>query len=144
LTDLRPFFEYFGSLAAVYGKTTITTISEMRDKFSDTVDHLVSIYPYGSEVIKNGIVAVAAGGGNIAELHERIAKDGVNLLITGVTVDAPFTRKGHDMAREKRISMLGGTHYSTEKFACQAMCDYFKKLGLPAEFIEGSPSMLDL
>jgi putative NIF3 family GTP cyclohydrolase 1 type 2 len=90
------------------------------------------------------VVAVAAGGGNIADLHEQIARDGVNLLVTGVTVEAPFSQKAHDTAREKKINLLGGTHYSTEKPACQAMCGYFQKLGLPAEFIEGKPGMLDL
>jgi hypothetical protein len=39
---------------------------------------------------------------------------------------------------------MGGTHYTTEKPACLAMCDYFQKLGLPAEFIEGEPVMEDL
>ena len=46
LTDLQPFFEYYGSLAAVYGKTNITTISEMRDKFSDAVDMKTIIHSF--------------------------------------------------------------------------------------------------
>jgi hypothetical protein len=39
---------------------------------------------------------------------------------------------------------LGGTHYSTEKFACMAMTKYFEKLGLPSEFIEDAPGLADL
>jgi len=39
---------------------------------------------------------------------------------------------------------LGGTHYSTEKFACKKMCKYFEEKGLPARFIEGEPVMADL
>ena len=144
LTDLIPFYEYYGSLAVVYGKTTLTTVKEMREKFMEVLGHHASLYLYGSHDIKNGMVAVAAGGGNIVDLHEIMAKDGVNLLVTGVTINAPFSEKAHDSAREKKINLLGGTHYSTEKPACQAMCGYFKKLGLPSEFIEGKPGLEDL
>ena len=144
LTDLEPFFEYYGGLACVYGKTKYASVGEIRQKFAAMVGHRTSYYQYGTEEIASGRVAVAAGGGNIAELHEQIAKDGVNLLVTGVTFDAPSSQEAHAAARERKISLLGGTHYSTEKPACQAMCLYFQKLGLPAEFIEGKPGMEDL
>jgi putative NIF3 family GTP cyclohydrolase 1 type 2 len=144
LTDLVPFFPYYGSLACVYGRTKLKTVNEMREKFAEMLGHKASLYLYSSHEIKNGVVAVAAGGGNIAELHEQIAKDGVNLLVTGVSCKAPFAEKDHETAREKKINLLGGTHYSTEKPACQAMCGYFTKMGMPSEFIEGTPCMMDL
>jgi putative NIF3 family GTP cyclohydrolase 1 type 2 len=144
LTALRPFLEYYGSLAAVFGKTELSTVQEMRKKFTAVLGHRTSFYQYGTDEIKNGKVAVAAGGGNMVEVHEAIAREGVNLLVTGVTAKNPFIQKAHDSAREKRINILGGTHYTTEKPACQAMCEYFKKSGLPAEFIEGTPGLADL
>ncbi len=144
LTDLRPFLEYFGGIAAVFGKTELDTLKEMQEKFAVFLGHQASLYQYGSDKIKNGIVAVAAGGGNLVEVHEEIAREGVNLLITGITVKTPNTLKAHDLAQENKINILGGTHYSTEKPACQAMCDYFRKLGLPSEFIEGTPGLEDL
>lgn len=144
LTDLRPFLEYYGSLAAVYGKTALTKVKDMHERFAAMLGHRASLYQYGTDEIKNGKVAVAAGGGNIIEIHEDMAREGVNLLVTGVSVKNNFTQKTHDSAREKKINILGGTHYSTEKPACQAMCGYFKKLGLPSEFIEGTPGLEDL
>jgi putative NIF3 family GTP cyclohydrolase 1 type 2 len=54
------------------------------------------------------------------------------------------SRAAHDIARENKINILGGSHYSTEKFACMAMCGYFRKQGLPSEFIEDTPVMEDL
>jgi len=144
LTDLKPFFEYYGSIAAVYGKTTLTKATEMRERFTAMLGHRTSFYHYGTDEIKNGIVAVVAGGGNLLEVHEEIAREGVNLMVTGITIKTPNTMKAHDFAREKGINLLGGTHYTTEKPACQAMCKYFGKLGLPAEFIEGEPGFLDL
>ncbi|OGO30638.1 MAG: hypothetical protein A2Z29_11360 [Chloroflexi bacterium RBG_16_56_11] len=144
LTELRPFLEYYGSLAAVFGNTESTTVQEMSERFTAVIGHGTSLYQYGTDRIKNGIVAVAAGGGNIVEVHEEIAREGINLLITGITVKNPFTMKAHDFAKEKRINILGGTHYTTEKPACQAMCNYFRKLGLPSEFIAGTPGLEDL
>jgi putative NIF3 family GTP cyclohydrolase 1 type 2 len=144
LSNLKPCFEYYGSLAVVYGRTILKTVADMREKLAAVMGHHASLYLYGTHEIKNGMAAVAAGGGNIIELHEEMARDGINLLVTGVTVNAPFTQKAHESAQEKKINLLGGTHYSTEKPACQAMCTYFKKLGLPAEFIEGTPGMEDL
>ncbi len=144
LTDLRPFLEYYGGIAAVFGKTRISTISEMQEKFAAFLGHRASLYQYGSDEITNGIVAVVAGGGNLVEAHEEIAREGANLLITGITIKTPNTLKAHDLAKEKGINILGGTHYTTEKPACQAMCEYFKKLGLPSEFIEGTPGLEDL
>ena len=144
LTDLHPFYEYFGSLACVYGKTNCKTVNELREVFAGTMGHRISLYLYGGHEIKNGMVAVAAGGGNIIDLHDILAKDGVNVLVTGVTTNAGVVTSAHDSAREKKINLLGGTHYSTEKPACQAMCGYFQKLGIPSEFIEGEPGMADL
>jgi putative NIF3 family GTP cyclohydrolase 1 type 2 len=144
LTALKPFLEYYGSLAAVFGKTQYSTVQEMKEKFTAVLGHRTSLYQYGTDEIKNGIVSVAAGGGNLVQVHEEMAREGANLLITGVTIKNSYTQKTHDYAREKKINILGGTHYSTEKPACQAMCDYFMKLGLPSEFIEGTPGLEDL
>jgi putative NIF3 family GTP cyclohydrolase 1 type 2 len=144
LTDLKPFFEYYGSLAAVFGKTDITKVKEMQGKVAMVLGHKASLYQYGTDEIKNGMVAVAAGGGNIIELLKEITNEGVNTLVTGVTIKCTHTLKEHDYAKDKKINVLGGTHYSTEKPACQAMCGYFKKLGLPSEFIDDAPVMEDL
>jgi putative NIF3 family GTP cyclohydrolase 1 type 2 len=50
----------------------------------------------------------------------------------------------HRIAKENKINLLGATHYSTEKFACMAIVEYFAELGIEAEFIEGTPCMEDL
>ena len=42
------------------------------------------------------------------------------------------------------LNLIGGTHYSSEKFACMAVCEYFSKLGLQAEFVEDIPCFEDL
>jgi putative NIF3 family GTP cyclohydrolase 1 type 2 len=144
ITELAPFYEYFGGLAAVFGKTEYSTVQQLRDRFAEEMGHETSLYRYGDEGITGNRVAVAAGGGNIPDLLAEIDAAGVNVLVTGITVNRGAAAPAHDYAREKGINIMGATHYSTEKPACLAMCDYFKKLDLPAEFIEGEPVLEDL
>ena len=66
------------------------------------------------------------------------------MFVTGIAVKNEHSKKAHEFAEEHRINILGGTHYSTERFACIAMVDYFRKLGLSSEFIEGKPVMEDM
>jgi putative NIF3 family GTP cyclohydrolase 1 type 2 len=144
ITDLEPFYEYFGGIAAVFGKTEYSTIHELRDRFAAEMGHRTSLYSYGDEEITGNRVAVVAGGGNIPDLLAEIADAEVNVLVTGITVNRGAAEQSHDFAREKGINIMGATHYTTEKPACVAMCRYFKILGLPAEFIEGEPVLEDL
>jgi putative NIF3 family GTP cyclohydrolase 1 type 2 len=144
LEPQRPFAPYFGGLAGVFGKTDLATTMELRQKFQAAVGHEVSYYDYGEEKIKDGIVAVVAGGGNSVDILEDVARVGVNTLVTGITALNSHSQPAHDFAREHKINILGGTHYSTETFACLALVDYFTKLGLPAEFIAGQPVLEDL
>lgn len=139
----KAFAPYFGALAGVFGKTDLATIQDLRNKFQDAIGHEASLYKYGDNNLKDGIVAVVAGGG-LEETIEEIAQNNVNILVTGITAKNEYSRKAHEFAEKHRINVLGGTHYSTEKFACIAMVDYFKKAGLPSEFIEGEPVMEDM
>jgi putative NIF3 family GTP cyclohydrolase 1 type 2 len=140
----KPFAKYFGSLCAVFGKADLETVEELRKRFEDVVGHKMSLYKYGDNKIKSRTIAVAAGGGNDITVLEDIARAGVNAFITGITVKNEISRKAHEFAEKNRINVLGGTHYSTEKFACIKMCEYFENLGLPSEFIEDDPVMEDL
>ncbi|MDD5622573.1 MAG: Nif3-like dinuclear metal center hexameric protein [Actinomycetota bacterium] len=139
----KAFAPYFGTLAGVFGKTKYVTVQQLKGKFQEAVRHGVSLYNYGNIEISKGIVAVVAGGG-LEETIEEIAQNNVNVLITGITAVSDYSRQAHRFAEEHKINILGGTHYSTEKFACVAMIDYFKKMGLPSEFIEDKPVMEDM
>ena len=140
----KPFALYFGSLCGVFGKTTLATVQNLRKRFQDVVGHEVSLYNYGDNEIKNKTVAIIAGGGNEADTLKDIAKAGVNTFITGITAKNNHSQKAHKFAEKHRINILGGTHYSTEKFACISIIDYFKKIGLSAEFIKDNPVMEDM
>lgn len=139
----KAFAPYFGALAGVFGETDCTTVQNLKNKFQEIVGHEVSLYHYGDDKIKNGIVAVVAGGG-LGETIEEIAQNKVNILVTGIAVKNDYSKKPHEFAEKHKINILGGTHYSTERFACISMVDYFKKMKLPSEFIEDEPVMEDM
>ena len=139
----KAFAPYFGVLAGVFGKTDLSTIQDLRKAFEKSVGHKVSLYNYGDSEIKDRIVAVVAGGG-LDDTIEEIAQNKVNVLVTGITVKNDHSKKSHDFAKKHRINILGGTHYSTERFACISIVDYFKKMRLLSEFIEDEPVMEDM
>lgn len=140
----KPFGQYFGALAGIFGKSDISTIRELKEKFESIVGHGTSLYQYGTERIEEGVVAVVAGGGNMISMLEDIVRERVNTLLTGITVRNEISKMSHKFAEDNRINILGGTHYSTEKYACKAICEYFMRLELPSEFIEDKPVLEDL
>lgn len=135
---------YFGGLAGVIGTTTCKTTSELGILFEKAVGHPVKRYDYGNGKIINGGVVVVAGGGNEVGYLKEAFDMGINTVITGISSRNPHSEKEHAYEEQNGINVLGGTHYSTEKFACEKMCNYFTKLGLPSEFVAGIPVLEDM
>jgi len=144
LEIIKPFCEYEGGLCGIIAKTNCATVGELQEKFAAAIGHKVSLYPYGSPEIAGNIVAIVAGGGNDMDTLTQMRKEGISALITGITAKNDYSDDIHRFEQQHKINLLGGTHYSTEKFACIAMLEYFKKLGLPVEFIAELPCLEDL
>jgi putative NIF3 family GTP cyclohydrolase 1 type 2 len=85
---------------------------------------------------------VASGGLN--DTIEEIAQNNVNVLVTGITAKNEHSKKAYEFAKNQGINILGGTHYSTEKFACMSIVNYFRRIGLSSEFIEDEPVLEDM
>ncbi|HOW29318.1 MAG TPA: Nif3-like dinuclear metal center hexameric protein [archaeon] len=137
------FAPYFGALCGVVGTIDLENISDIKKRFEKILGHKSMLYKYGTDKLNKYKVAVVAGGGNDLDILEKIPKD-CNLFITGITAKNDYSKNAHDFSKKRKLNVLGGTHYSTEKFACIAMVEYFKKLGLPCEFIPGKPVMEDI
>jgi putative NIF3 family GTP cyclohydrolase 1 type 2 len=138
---------YEGMNLGVTCKTGIKTAAELAAHVKNVVAHEVKLWAYGDDLIRGGRVAVAAGGGDIGFIAEEIAGLGINMYITGCTRPIPTfepVMEFHRIASERKINVIGATHYSTEKFACIAMVEYFKGIGVPAEFVEGRYNLEDL
>jgi len=144
ITVERPFAEFSGALCGVIGMTDCKDVHELNNKYSQAVGHETKLYQYGEDRIIDNRVAIVAGGGNDADVVVEVIENGINVLISGLSTKNEYSFAAHEMEKENGINLLGGTHYSSEKFGCIAMCDYFKKLGLASEFIDGRPCLKDL
>ena len=134
------FCEYEGVKCGVLCKTDIKTATELAEYVNFIVGHEVKLIRNGSDEIHNGRVAIAAGGGSVGFAAKEIFELGINMYITGNTRKVPLVEsitEFHRIVEEKKINVIGATHYTTEKYACIAMVRYFEKLGIPAEFLEG-------
>ncbi|MGM5483055.1 MAG: Nif3-like dinuclear metal center hexameric protein [Nanobdellota archaeon] len=137
LEPTEKFGFYFGSYAGVLCDSN-NSLEETKGLFSNVLGHSSKLYQYGSSSKK---IAVVAGGGLDYDILKEASPD---LLITGVTTKNDFSRKAHEYAEKQEINVLGGTHYSTEKFSMIAMAEYFKHLNLEAEFLKDTPILEDM
>ena len=109
------------------------------------VGHAVKLYNYAEDVLSRGRFAIMAGGAKNTQIYEQLRDWGVNTFITGVTnPEGPWVGAIHEAAKASAVNLLGGTHYSTEKFAPMQMCHYFEAFGLPSEFLPETPRMTEL
>jgi putative NIF3 family GTP cyclohydrolase 1 type 2 len=148
LEIIEPFCQYDeNTQAGVICNTSLKSIHELQQLVEKTVGHQTKLYNYGENKIKNGKIAIAAGGGSYPFVAAEIAQKKINCYITGFTRPLPHfepTLEFHNIAKSHAINVIGATHYSTEKFACMAMVNYFLKMGLQAEFLEGKFFLEDL
>ncbi len=66
------FYEYYGVLVGIYGKTNLNRPEELADKLSSKVGHKTKLWKYGSNEIQDQKVALIAGGGNEIDIIQEI------------------------------------------------------------------------
>jgi putative NIF3 family GTP cyclohydrolase 1 type 2 len=141
------FCEYMGINCGVICKTDLKTAAELAEHVGSIVGHQVKLTGKGDDKIRDGLVAIVAGGGSVGFAAREIAEMGINMYITGCTRKVPFVEsieEFHSITGDRKINVIGATHYSTEKYACIAMVGYFESLGIQAQFLEGRYYLEDL
>ncbi|WP_172618233.1 Nif3-like dinuclear metal center hexameric protein, partial [Clostridioides difficile] len=122
LEIVKPFCKYDDKIeVGVICKTSLKSIEEIKELIKKSVGHDVKLYDYGDSVLKDGLVAIAAGGGSYPFVAREVAELGINLYITGFTKPLKHFEpvlEFHQIAKDNLINVIGATHYSTEKFAC--------------------------
>ncbi len=147
LEIVEDFCEYEGIKVGVICKTPIRVVREFSDYVKEVIGHEIKLRAYGEKEINNGLVALAAGGGSYPFVALELVEKKINLYLTGYTKPLPTfepTMEFHRIAQEGGINIIGATHYSTEKYACMEMVQYFNQLGIPSEFLPGSFYLEDL
>lgn len=146
LQSLTEFCEVDGVKVGYVASGEGKTVREWGILAGARLDCPAKIYPYGGEGPLERI-AVAAGGGSYDFVARELSSLGVKAYLTGFTRKLEGfepSREFHRICREEGISVIGATHAATEKFACMAMTDYFKDLGLSARFVPGPEQEEDL
>lgn len=141
------FYEYFGVKVGVIGTTDCGDVNALKNRFEEAVGHPVALYKYGEEEIRDGKVALIAGGGNTADVYPFLREMGINAYLTGIAAineDFAPSVEAHEAAKAGGVNILAGSHYSTEKFACMKMVEYFAGLGIAGEFAADKPGMEDM
>ncbi len=133
-----------GALNGVIGKSNYENIDQLKEYLEKIVKHKVSLYNYGDSNLVNKNIAIIAGGGNDPVFLKEAMENEAQTFITGITVKNDHSKKAHQFAKENKINILGGTHYSTEMFACLSMLSYFKKKKIDSKFISDKPVLEDL
>lgn len=147
LEIIDEFCEWEGKKAGVVCKTEMKTATELANYVRSVLGHEIRLIKNGDELIREGRVAIAAGGGSVDFVATELAELGINMYITGCTREVPavdFITGFHRITKEEKINVIGATHYTTEKYACIAMVKYFENTGVPAEFLEGKYFLADL
>jgi putative NIF3 family GTP cyclohydrolase 1 type 2 len=93
-----------------------------------------------------GRVAVVAGGGADRALLEASIERGCETYVTGNAATncvLDFVQEGvrafRQLAEEAGVALLDATHYGMEKPPQLAMVEWFRRRGLPAEFVPDGP-----
>lgn len=140
------FFLYNGSKSGMLCTTDYTSGDSFAKFMEQRFGHQVKYFNNGDDFIKNGEIALVAGGGGLPSVIEELKDLGVTLYITGVTRKVKSYQPSldfHILAEKYRINIIAGTHYSTEKWACMNMLDYFRRSGLGAVFLPGKYNLSD-
>lgn len=140
----RPFAEYGGAMSGIIGTTDCKDVYELVAKLEKVVGHRARLYQYGQSDIINNRIGVVAGGGNDEGVVNELIANGINVLISGLSVNNSYSATAHQLQKEHKINLIGATHYSSEKYACIAICKYFNRMGLQAEFVHDVPCFEDL
>ena len=131
-----------GVLNGAICSTEIGKVEELREKLEKVLGHRADLKNYGDSHL--GKVGILPGGGIKKKFLEEMVEKRVHTAVSGITARNSHSEKAHRYAEDQGINILGGTHYTTEKFAMQKMCGYLDSLMVESEFVEGEPCMSDI
>lgn len=122
-----------------------TDTSAFFEEVQKLMGHDCRLYTYGPSRLKDGKIALVAGGAEGTDIYREMEEEGANLFLTGVgSKSLGWFAPSHEAAMEAGVSILSAGHYSTEQFALKDMCRFFRERGLEAEFIPETPLLEDL
>ena len=145
LTPYEAFYEQNLVKMGLLCHTPFATQTQFAQAAEQTLGHPVKLYRYGDEQLPGGKIALMGGGASNPNIYAWLKEKGINLFFTGMSSpNIPFCARNHAAAKAAGVSILGGTHYSTEKYAVMEMVKFFEGLGLESEFLPETPNFEEL
>ena len=145
LTPYQEFYEQNQVRMGLLCHTPYETQTQFAEAAEKVLGHGVKLYRYGEEQLPGGKIALMGGGASNSAVYAWLREQGINLFFTGMSSPSiPWCAKNHQEAEAAGVSILGGTHYSTEKFAVMEMVKFFEGLGLESEFLPETPNFEEL
>jgi dinuclear metal center YbgI/SA1388 family protein len=127
------FLPYHGGMAGVIG-TTGGTFQEFVDRLRSALGTLVEARQNSERF---GVVAIASGGAPLTTFVQEAAARGADTYVTGeITM---YTRM---YAKERKVNLVAGSHYSTETFGVRALAQLVEdRFGIAWTFVPESPDV---
>ena len=145
LTPYESFYEQNLVKMGLLCDSPFRMLTEFAHAAEQALGHPVKIYPYGGEELPEGKVSLMGGGASNPNIYAELREKGIRVFFTGMTSpEIPWVARNHAAAKAAGVSLVGGTHYSTEKFAVMEMVKFFQNLGLEAEFLPETPNFAEL
>ena len=145
VTPYEEFYEQNLVRMGLLCHTPFTTVTQFAQRVREVLGHEIRVYPYGDEQLMGGNIALMGGGASNPNIYAELREKGINLFFTGMSSpNIPFCARNHAAAKAAGVSILGGTHYSTEKYAVMEMVKFFEGLGLESEFLPETPNFEEL
>jgi putative NIF3 family GTP cyclohydrolase 1 type 2 len=148
LHETEEYFPIVGGIAggaAVIGESDLT-LTELAERLRALLGSEIPVQVLSRPHAEAGRVTIAAGGGAQREILEASLERGCRTYVTGNAATRcrlhfvqEEVRDFHSLAREAGVAVVDGTHYGTEKLPQLAMVEWFRKRGLPAEFVPDGP-----
>ncbi len=127
------FLSYHGGMAGVIG-TSGGTFQEFVDRLRSALGTLVEAHQNSERF---GVVAIASGGAPLTTFVQEAAARGADTYVTGEI--SMYTRM---YAKERKINLVAGSHYSTETFGVRALAQLVEaRFGIAWTFVPESPDV---
>jgi putative NIF3 family GTP cyclohydrolase 1 type 2 len=135
------FYEYYGAPVALVGHIKRETFDNYTDLVKSRLQRPYLTQIKNQDYVEN--VGVVAGGGDDPQILQKVNDFGCDTYLTG-TVEhrwsSPHFQKlnheFHELNKQLKINLIGGTHYGTERPAMIKVLRYFQRNEIPAEYCE--------
>ncbi|MHC4374172.1 MAG: Nif3-like dinuclear metal center hexameric protein [Planctomycetota bacterium] len=135
------FFDYFGAPTALVGHITKTPFSAFAETVKQKLGRPVLTLEKNHETVEK--IAVVAGGGDMPDILQQAKDFDCDTYLAG-TIEHRWknaqvqesNKQFHELNNQLKLNLIGGTHFGTERPAMISVVEYFRNIGIDADYCE--------